>query len=188
MRRMVHFTVAVLLVALAPRLHGQDQKAEIQKRLNSQFVLTKTTAGGADITEAGSVLVLHKDGLVMVSSDTRYAPTTTYKDGKLSITFADKLSVNLALNSVQQGSNLSNVSQRRFVTGEKFWITAIQVTDKHVLLQLYSDPYDNVRYYAVLKFPYKKNNIPPQAIASNVATAEPSTPSAGSPNLPKMST
>jgi outer membrane protein assembly factor BamE (lipoprotein component of BamABCDE complex) len=177
MRKVVQLTAAALLLSLAPWLHAQDPKAEIQKRLTSQFVLTKTTAGGADITEAGSVLVLHKDGLVMVSTDTRYTPTTTYKDGKLSITFADKLSANMALNSAQQGSNLSNVPQRRFVTGEKFWITATQVTDKHILLQLYSDPYDNVRYYAVLKFPYKKNNIPPpdevMTTIAEVVTVEP---------------
>lgn len=177
MRRVSHLTLTLLLMGLAPWLQGQDQKAEIQKRVNSQYVLTKTTAGGADIATEGSILVLHKDNLVMVSTDTRYCPTNTYKDGKLSITFADKLSTNLALNSVQQGSNLSNVPQRRFVTGEKFWVTGMEVTDKHVLLQVYSDPYDNVRYYAVLKFPYKKNNIPPPDEVMNtiadVVTVEP---------------
>ncbi len=189
MRRMFHLTVAVLVVLLAPRLHGQDPKAEIQKRVNSQFVLTKTTAGGADIATAGSILVLHKDNLVMVSTDTRYCPTNTYKDGKLSITFADKLSTNLALNSVQQGSNLGNVPQRRFVTGEKFWITAVQVTDKHVLLQVYSDPFDNVRYYAVLKFPYKKNNIPaPDEVMNTIAevvTVEPADNAASTAAAPQ---
>jgi hypothetical protein len=182
MRRMLHLTVAVLMVALAPRMQGQDPKGEIQKRVNSQFVLTKTTSGGADIATAGSILVLHKDNLVMVSTDTRYCPSNTYKDGKLSITFADKLNTNLALNSVQQGSNLGNVPQRRFVTGEKFWITGMEVTDKHVLLQVYSDPYDNVRYYAVLKFPFKKNNIPPPDEVMNtiaeVVTVEPADPAA----------
>lgn len=161
MRRTVHLTVAVLIAGLTPWLHAQDQKAEIQNWLGSQFALTKTTADGSDIVQEGSILVLHKDNLVMFSVDTRYGPTTTYKDGKLSMGFADALSTNMQLNSVQPGANVSNVPQRKFVAGEKFWITAFAVTDKNVVLKFYSDPYADVRYYGLVKFPYKKKNIPP---------------------------
>jgi hypothetical protein len=178
MRRVVHLTLTVLLAVAAPWLHAQDQKAEIQKRLSSQFVLTKTTADRSDIVgQPGSVIVLHKDNLVMFSLDSRVMPTITYKDGKLSMGFGDSLSANIALNSVQQGTNVSNVAQRKFVAGEKFWITGIVVTDKHVILQLYTDPYADVRYFGQLKFPYKKNNIPPADEMMNtvaeVVTAEP---------------
>jgi len=196
---MVHFTVAVLLLALAPRLHAQDPKDEIQKRLTSQFVLTKTTADGKDIVgDGGSVLVLHQDGMIMFSLDNGVMPAITYNNGKLSLTFKDRLAANMGLKSMQTGINFANVPQRKFVTGEKFWITAFHVTDKHVLLDFYSDPYDNVRYFGQLKIPYKKNNIPPpdevmteiaQVVtvepADNAAAAAATKKPAASPAAPK---
>src|SRR5579863_1032135 len=126
MRTARHLILTLLLMGLGPWLHGQDRKTDIQTRLSSQFVLTKTTADRSDIVTSGSVVVLHKDGLLMFSLDSRVMPTITCKDGKLSMGFGDTLSANIALNSVQQGTNVNNVAQRKFVAGEKFWITAIQ--------------------------------------------------------------
>ena len=78
----VRLTVVMALAALSSWAPAQDQKAEIQKRLASQFVLTKTTADRTDIVgDAGSILVLHKDGLLMFTVDTKALPTSTYKDG-----------------------------------------------------------------------------------------------------------
>lgn len=161
MRRMVYLAVAAALAGVAPWLHAQDQKAEIQKKLASQFALTKITADGSDIVTAGSVLVLQKDGLVMFSIATKVPPTYTYKDGKLSMGFGATLATNMALGQAQQGANVSNVPQRKFVTGEKFWVVAFSVKDDGVIIKLYSDPYADVRYYGQLKFPFQKHFIPP---------------------------
>jgi hypothetical protein len=53
MRRLSSLTLGLLAI-LCPSLHGQDAKAEIQKRLSSEFVLTKTTAQRDDIVTPGS--------------------------------------------------------------------------------------------------------------------------------------
>jgi len=150
-------TLAAALTIIAPLLRAQDQKAEIQKRLSSQFALTKTTADRTDIVTPGSILVLRKDGLIMFSLQSKVPATTTYKDGKLSMTFGDAMATTMALGS---GQTASNVPQRKFVTGEKFWITAYSVTDKNVILLVCSDPFNDVRYYGQIKFPFQKHNIP----------------------------
>ena len=146
-----------------PAAQGQsgDQKALLQEKLNSQFKLTKLTADNTDIVTAGSVLVLHKDGLLMFSIDTKVPPTSTYKDGKLSMGFGTTFATNLALGQLQPGANCSNVPQRKFVAGEKFWVVGFAVKDDGVIFVVYSDPYQDVRYYGQVKFPFQKHSIPP---------------------------
>ncbi len=150
----------LLLASVAsPLATGQtaDQRAAIQQRLNSQFQLTKTTADGSDIVTAGSVLVLQKDNLLMCSIDTKVPPTSTYKGGKISFGFGAGLAWNMELGGV----NSSDVPQRKFVAGEKFWVKNIDVQDDGVIFQFYSDPYNDVRYYGKLKFPFPKHTMPP---------------------------
>ena len=151
---------AAAAVAAAQGQSG-DQKALLQEKLNSQFKLTKLTDDKTDIVTAGSVLVLHKDGLLMFSIDTKVPPTSTYKDGKLSMGFGTTFATNLALGQLQPGANCSNVPQRKFVAGEKFWVVGFAVKDDGVIIVVYSDPYQDVRYYGQLKFPFQKHSIPP---------------------------
>jgi hypothetical protein len=157
MQKQIHLSVAALFLTLVPALHSQDQKAEIQQRLASKFTLTKTSADRSDIVTPGSILALKKDGLIMFTLDARVPAITTYKDGKLSMGFGDAMAITMALGSNQTAST---VPQRKFVAGEKFWITAYSVTDKHVMLVVYSDPFNDVRYYGQIKFPFPKHSIP----------------------------
>jgi hypothetical protein len=160
MRRMICVTVAMVLVGLSPWVHAQDPKTAIQQKLDALFVLTKTTDDRTDIVKPGSVLDLHKDGLMMYSVETKVAPTSTYKDGKLSMGFAATFSSDFALGQVQQGLNHTNVGQRKFVDGEKFWVTAFIVKDDGVTFSFYSDPYADVRYIGQVKFPFPKKSVP----------------------------
>ena len=185
----VRLTVVMALAALSSWAPAQDQKAEIQKRLASQFALTKTTADRTDIVgDAGSILVLHKDGLLMFTVDTKAPPTSTYKDGKLSMGFKDTFGTNMVLSSYQSGANVTNVPQRKFVSGEKFWITAFTVKDDAVILATFSDPFGDVRYYGQLKFPFQKHNIPPAddvlKTIAEVVTVEPPDDSAATNATP----
>ena len=84
MRSAVYLTLVVALAAVAPSLHAQDQKSEILKRLNSEFTRTKMATDRSDIVTAGSVLVLHKDGLLMCGVQAIAPPTSTYKNGAIS--------------------------------------------------------------------------------------------------------
>jgi hypothetical protein len=150
-------TAAIIMAATVSLAYSQDQKADIQSKLASQFILTKTTADRSDIVTPGSILALKKDGLIMFRLDVRVPSTTTYKDGKLAMGFGDAMATTMALGSNQTSST---VPQRKFVAGEKFWIVAYSVTDKQVILQVYSDPINDVRYYGQIKFPFPKHNIP----------------------------
>jgi hypothetical protein len=177
MQRTILLTVAGILATLSTVAHGQDPKAEIQKKLNGTIVLTKTTADSTDIVKPGSILDLQKDGLIMYAIDDKVAPTFTYKDGKLSMGFGALMSVDMQLGSVQQGMNHINVPQRKFVAGEKCWAIQSRVQDDGVILEFYSDPFDNVRYIGQVKFPFPKKTIPSadevMKTISEVVTAEP---------------
>jgi hypothetical protein len=104
---------------------------------------------------AGSVIVLHKDGLVMCSVDTRVPPTNTYKNGKVGMGFGSTLAWGMAL-----GTNTEQVPQRKFVAGEKFWVSGITVSDTAITFQFISDPYQDVRYYGQMNVPFPKHGVP----------------------------
>lgn len=151
--------LGLALACVAPALHGQDSRAEIQKRLAAEFKRTKMTADRSDIATAGSVLDLHKDGLVMCSTEAIASPTNTYKNGAISFGFGANMAWGMALAPANQQTTA--IPQRKFVTGEKFWVTDYIVKLDGVVFQFYSDPYNDVRYYGQLKFPFTKNVAPP---------------------------
>lgn len=159
MRSPVYLTVIVALAALAPSLDAQDQKSEVLKRLNSEFTRTKMTTDRSDIVTAGSVLVLHKDGLLMCGVQAIAPPTSTYKNGAISFGFGANMAWGMALAPANQQP--VNLPQRKFVTGEKFWVAEYLVKDDGVVLEFFSDPYNEVRYYGQLKFPSPKGAVPP---------------------------
>ena len=159
MRSAVYLTLVVALAAVAPSLHAQDQKSEILRRLNSEFTRTKMTTDRSDIVTAGSVLVLHKDGLLMCGVQAIAPPTNTYKNGAISLGFGANMAWGMALAPANQQA--VNLPQRKFVTGEKFWVAEYLVKDDGVVLEFFSDPFNDVRYYGQLKFPFPKGAVPP---------------------------
>jgi hypothetical protein len=147
------------LVGMSFSLYGQEQKAEIQKRLSSAFKRTTLTADRSDVAKAGTVLTLHKDNLLMCSMDAHASPTNTYKNGAISMGLGATMSWSMALSSV--GQQVANTPQRKFVGGEKIWLADYQVKEDGVYFLFYSDPFDNVRYFGQLKFPVSKGAFPP---------------------------
>jgi hypothetical protein len=147
------------LACVVPALHGQDSRGEIQKRLAAEFTRTKMTADHSDIATAGSVLVLQEDGLVMCSTAAIASPTNTYKNGAFSFGFGADMAWGMA--RAPANRQTTAIPQRKFVTGEKFWVTDYVVRPDGVVFQFYSDPYNDVRYYGQLKFPFAKNVAPP---------------------------
>jgi len=138
----------------------------IQQELNSRFRLTKITADRSDIVTAGDVLVIRKPGLMMYAVFSPLPPSNTYKNGKIGQGwggFGKDLAIGMA---TPGGGSAADYPHRQFVTDEKCWVTGIQVQKDGVLFQLYSDPFDNVRYYANLKIPFPdKKSIPSTSIA-----------------------
>src|SRR5208283_2256639 len=116
--------------------HAQDQgAAAIQKKLEAVYQLTKTTADKTDIVTAGSVVVLQKDNVLMLASTSSNPCKNTYKDGK--VTQSGPCRTNEKLKKVSRwtsmlpgaGSVPDSPASRTFVTGEKFWVTKIEVRD-----------------------------------------------------------
>ena len=163
MRKAACLMAAAVLASAVPVVHGQaGDLAAIQGRLNSQFKLTTTTADRSDIVTAGDVVVIHKPGLLMYAVASPMPPSNSYKNGKIGQGwggFGKDMMITMA---TPGGGTAANYPHRPFVPEEKCWITGIQVQKDGVLFQLYSDPYDDIRYYSNLKIPFpNKKEVPP---------------------------
>jgi hypothetical protein len=185
--------IAVGLLLLSPLAFSQsdtaatsvsagDAKKVLQEKLGTQFKLTKVSNDRSDIVTPGSVLILQKDGLQMCDVNAKVPFPSTYKDGKISTGFGEELGWGMV------AGDTSQIARRKFVAGEKFWVTAFVVHDDGVIFQFYSDPYQDIRYYANIKIAFPKHNMPPpdavlKAIA-DVITVQPDENAAASAPQP----
>jgi hypothetical protein len=150
-----------------------DPATLIKEKLGSEFKLTKITAAHDDIVTAGDVILLHKDGMMMCSSDSAYAFSNTYQNGALGGNLNNRASssaANYLKGKLFGGASLKDsitsggCTSRKFVSGEKFWITDIRIAKDNsgIIVSTFSDAYNNVRYYGEIKFLFPaKNNVPP---------------------------
>jgi hypothetical protein len=142
--------LAVLLIASSIAAFAQDTPEAIRQKIEKQYPVTKTTAAKDDIVNAGAVLVLEKDGLVMTTIASSSEARNTYKGGKLSPDLAWR-----TMSLCKFCPHTDKVStMRTFVSGEKFWLTSVEMRDDRVVLHFFSDPISDVRYSSQLQFPY----------------------------------
>jgi hypothetical protein len=177
-------SVIVVLAGVSMRAQqAGDPATLIKEKLVSEIKLTKATAAHDDIVTAGDVIVLHKDGLMMCSSDSAYAYSNTYQNGVLSGNLNNR-----AKDAIKKfgfgklpfggGGSASDAakngcSSRKFVAGEKFWVTDIEIASDNsgIIVSTFSDPYNNTRYYGEIKFPFPdKHSAPP--VDQEVKTVE----------------
>ena len=170
MQRKSH-VVVVLVLSLFGRGVGQDQDpiAQLRQMLQSHFTVTKLAPNQMDIVTAGSVMVLHKDGVLMCSvsvpGGVSYAATSTYKDGAVSHSIepsdAPKAMPN-GLRYVQPRANCGRAPSRTAMSGDKYWITKayVDMGNDRIVFRLYSDSYDDVRYWGELQVLFPKGSIP----------------------------
>jgi hypothetical protein len=153
--------VLLALVALPWAAYADDATAAIQKKLESEYKLTKTTDDKSDIVTAGSVLVLHKDKVLMVAATSAANPCmNTYKEGKIvpakACGVGEKLRRLPGFGHVPGGG--SAPATRNFVSGEKFWLTKIDVRSTGVVLDFFTDATPSgdqgIRYKAALTIPF----------------------------------
>jgi len=181
MRVMRSYALGIIAISLAmslPLRAESGDPAVIQNKLNAMFRLTTTTADLSDIVTPGDVVTLRRPGLVMFAVGSPLAPTNNYKNGQIGQGFG----------TVLQMSSQDTV-QRRFVPGEKFWVTRIMVQNDCVSFDLYSDPYNDIRYSGTLKIMYpEKKTVPPvdtlMQMVSGVFTVEGSGEQAAQPAPP----
>ncbi|MGO9317249.1 MAG: hypothetical protein ACLPXT_16265 [Terracidiphilus sp.] len=168
---------AVLCIGLAAQ---PGDPATIQQKLISQINLTKATADHSDIVTAGDVVVLHKDGLMMCSSASSYAFSNTYSNGVLTANYKNQAkdagksylkSFGMSKLGMGGGASVTDSANnacpsRKFVAGEKFWVTGIAAQKDGFLISTFSDPFpdstgNQTRYYGEIKFPFAKGSVPP---------------------------
>lgn len=151
------------------------------KKLESEYALTKTTDDKTDIVTAGAVLVLQKDKVLMVAATSSANPcTNTYKDGKISqnagCKMGDKLRRIPGFGSHVPGADKAPAT-RNFVTGEKFWLTKVEVRDAGIFMDFFTDAISDVRYKGMLTIPFN-NGVPSPddavKLAQEVITVAPS--------------
>ncbi len=157
-RKNLFVTVCALGMALAlPAL--PDDLAAIQKALDGKFSLTTTTADRTDIVTAGSVLVLKKNNLLTTDASKPVVFPNTYKNGRIT------QSKFVALGNA--GGRMEGT--RTFVSGEKVWLTGIEVKEKEVVFSLYTDAYNDTRYRGKLNFPLERDSPTISGVMSAVA-------------------
>ena len=154
----IRMKIAVLAVAGILPCFTAGAQGSLQSQLEAKYKLTKPTDDKSDIVTAGAVLVLQKDKLLMYPTSTQIPPVNTYSGGRLS---EGAYGVHQKLQGF--GSMIGHpppqtIQGRQFVTGEKFWVTGIAVQPDGVLFTLFSDPYQDIRYYSQLKFIYPKGS------------------------------
>lgn len=143
----------VLLAACIPAC----TQATLDQAVAAKFPLTKATADRTDIVTAGSVIVLKKDGLMMNAIDANVKAQSTYKDGRIQVSTLTKMGSFGGF----MGHGSTGVVHRAFVSGEKLWLIDVQTATDGVVLQFLSDPVNDVRYTAFLKFPFPKGQASP---------------------------
>ena len=186
---LVGLTAATAVVLIPVNAQVGDAGTLAKEKLISDIKLTKSAADHSDIVTAGDVVLLHKDGLMMCSSASSYAYSNTYANGVLSANnnnrlkqgtkdfFKGKFSLTGGGTATDAANNAC--TSRKFVAGEKFWVTDITLQKDGILVSTLSDPYNDVRYYGEIKFPFAKGAPVPSAdvvekTVNEVLTVQPS--------------
>jgi len=163
-------------MSMAADAEDQGGRAAIQKKLESEYALTKTTDDKSDIVTAGAVLTLHKDKLLMSAASSSSSCTNTFKDEKFTQNTGCK-----ANDMFRRFGGLGHPSTTRvFVAGEKFWVTKVEVKDEGansgVVMEFFTDAINDVRYKSSLFVPFKDGLPPPDEalkMVQEVVTAAP---------------
>jgi hypothetical protein len=154
------FGLTAITLMLSAALGAQgDPKDLLLKKLNEQFVPTKFTADKSDIVTAGVVVALKEDGLLVYTVTVPMAPISVPKKGKLTQGFGDMLGVGMA-DGLNRPGGAAGIPKKTLVTGEKVWVRAIELAKDSIMVQVVTDPYDDGRYFATLKFLIPKGTVP----------------------------
>ena len=156
----------LILVLIGMAAVASAQSNDLKQALETAYPLTKATADNTDIVTAGAVLVLEKDNLQMCKVSLPIPTHNYFKNGE--VTQGGLMGVLNKLGNASLGGGADATTTRKFVAGEKFWVTKIEVENDGVTFQFLSDPLQDVRYHSMLKFSFPKGQTPPtdQVLAS----------------------
>ncbi|HUE02219.1 MAG TPA: hypothetical protein VMR62_21800 [Bryobacteraceae bacterium] len=180
--------VLAVLAAMLPSA-AYAQAGAIQAKLQSEYQLTKTTDDQSEIVTAGSVLILHKDKVMMSAGN---PCMNVFRDGQITPTGMCKAGNKLKRFHITLDEDAP--ATRNFVSGEKFWLTRIEVRDtgkeRGVVLGFFSDPIDDVRFKGAVMIPFGTSMPAPEEalrMVSEVVTVAPSEDASGGEQAPPAS-
>lgn len=173
------FGLAAIAFSAGLSLAAQTGDSEaIEQKLLAQFKPTRIADDRSDIVTPGDRVVIQKPGLTMYAVASPMPPLYTYKNGKIAHGLMG-LGKDVEISMKTLGGTAADYPRRAFAPGERCWVTGLQVQKDGVSFQLYSDRYEDTRYYASLKiaFPSRKG-IPPvdealQLVAEVLTVAPP---------------
>ncbi|HUE05386.1 MAG TPA: hypothetical protein VMR62_37920 [Bryobacteraceae bacterium] len=173
--------IAILATVPLVGTAEEQRPVTIQQKLESEYKLTKTTNDKSGIVTAGSVVVLHKDNLLMVDATAAANPCkNTYRDGRVSPGGACSFGTRI-VGIPGIGIHIPHADKvpatRTFVSGEKFWVTRIDVRDAskkpEVSFDFFTDAIpDNdqgIRYRGQLTIPFGASKPTPDEALKLVA-------------------
>jgi hypothetical protein len=165
-------TAIALGIIAIPFVAGAQNKAAIEKKLQSEYTMTQATADQTSIVTAGSILVMQKGNIVMAPVSGTNFYQNTYKDGKIGQNALGKINNGLNRFSHLPGAAPPPTNTRTFVPGEKVWVTKIECKDDGVVFDLFTDAYSDIRYKAALKFYFSPKGPMPSADDMDKMVAE----------------
>jgi hypothetical protein len=150
----------------------------LQKRLASRYAITQPTADNTDIVTAGAILVLQKSGLTLGPTTSADLYQNVYQGAKIQPSVLAKTKAVSrfgklpgfmipGVGAVVASSNPNaGVVPRTYVRGERMWVTKIEVktenNQEEVVLNLFTDAVNDIRYRGTLKIPFPKGTTDDQ--------------------------
>lgn len=157
------FSVLFLIGCLGGLPARAQDPGTVQSALGAQYKLTVAAADRSDITSRGTIVQILKPGLVMYSAASPLPPSNTYdrKKGKIGQGWGGFGKDLLITTATGGNGTAADYPHRTFSPGENCWVTGLAAKEDVILLRLFSEPYDGVRYWGDLKIPYlEKKHVP----------------------------
>jgi hypothetical protein len=148
-----------LITGILLAAQSNDAKDLLLKKLNEQFVPTKFTADKSDIVTAGVVVALKEDGLYLYTASVPMAPINVPKKGKLTQGLGDTWEVGV-VDGLNRPGGIAGIPFKKLMTGEKVWVRDIELAKDAITVQVVTDPYNDGRYFATIKFLIPKGTVP----------------------------
>jgi hypothetical protein len=178
------FSLAVLGTISSAAYAAVEGKEAIRLKLAARYQLTKVTDDKSAIVTQGSQVVLQKDKLLMLDATSAANPcANTYRKGKIVQSTACSVGGRIIRGPLKSYVPRSDSAPRTrvFVTGEKFWVTKIEIQDasneRGIFFDFFTDAIEDVHYKAHLVIPFEAATPSPDealTLVAEVITVAPS--------------
>jgi hypothetical protein len=101
---------------------------------------------------------LKKSHLMAVDAESKIVYQNSYRNGR--ITQKGLGNMLSQMKKFPGMGDTASAAEREFVSGDKMWVTGIEMREKEVLFTLFSDAYPGTRFGADLSFPLERGSNP----------------------------